>query len=584
MSDIDRAKRILGVTYTPHEMCVKCALRHMEQKGSFDVKCQPLPANLPDPEDARTDEEFMMYVIDSPVHFSKYVLGLKLRKFQEEILLCTSKRKVLRISRRAGKTWAMAIMALYKAFVEPNYTVLIAAPYDAQVKNIFDIINQFVQGSELLLESVQKFGPKHVVYKSDPYEIRFGNGSRIIGFTTGSKGAENIRGQGADLLIFDEVDYMSEDAIQAILAILASNPKNSELVAASTPKGTRSFFYEWCHSPHFREFHYRYQDIEHYDPERDEEFKKQLGKEEYEREILAEFTLQESGVFANVYIDRALRDYEYDTPPYEDGVYYIGVDWNETVTGVHIVVLRYINRLTPGLMSRGFSENDIGKYFVSNHIEIPPSEFTQMNAVERIVALNETYQPKAIYVDTGFGVTQIQMLKAIGASNPRSKLLERLKGVDFASTVELRDSVTGSSVKQSTKSLMVSVLARALEAGNIILPASEDYKTKLVGQMRSYSVVGFSPSGQPKFSKGNDHILDALMLAFYAAWERGSPLLNIVPAGGPAKPASAQRIDEPVLPRSAGGRGPAPRIGPREFDGRRTRWTGVGARGVYKRW
>jgi hypothetical protein len=77
--------------------------------------------------------------------------------------------------------------------------------------------------------------------------------------------------------------------------------------------------------------HRRYHDLETYDPETDEEFKRNMSKEQYEREVLAEFTLQESGVFPNEQIDMALEDYEFDHMPPPPSIYTFGIDWNESI-------------------------------------------------------------------------------------------------------------------------------------------------------------------------------------------------------------------------------------------------------------
>jgi len=43
------------------------------------------------------------------VLFAKYELDLELREFQKEILLCTSRSKVLRLPRQQGKSVSLAV-------------------------------------------------------------------------------------------------------------------------------------------------------------------------------------------------------------------------------------------------------------------------------------------------------------------------------------------------------------------------------------------------------------------------------------------------------------------------------------------
>jgi hypothetical protein len=66
--------------------------------------------------------------------------------------------------------------------------------------------------------------------------------------------------------------------------------------------------------------------------------------------------------------------------------------------------------------------------------------------------------------------------------------------------------------KTYAKEYIVQITKRMLENGKLILPKSQDTKTKLVGQMRNYVVEKVMENGQLKFSKGNVHTLEAMML------------------------------------------------------------------------
>lgn len=120
---------------------------------------------------------------------------------------------------------------LYEAVTTERCRVLVAGPRQNHVAEIFDRLNDFISQSELLSESVVRqsntFGK---FYKSNPFELRFKNGSVVKGFTTGQDAdAVSIRGQSADLIVLDEIDYMLPSQVDAILAILNTN-KNSKLI------------------------------------------------------------------------------------------------------------------------------------------------------------------------------------------------------------------------------------------------------------------------------------------------------------------------------------------------------------------
>lgn len=106
-----------------------------------------------------------------------------------------------------------------------RYRVLVAGPRQNHVAEIFDRLNDFISVSQILSDSVVRqsnmFGK---YFKSNPFELRFKNGSIVKGFTTGQDAdAVSVRGQSADFIVLDEVDYMLPSQVDAILAILNTN-------------------------------------------------------------------------------------------------------------------------------------------------------------------------------------------------------------------------------------------------------------------------------------------------------------------------------------------------------------------------
>jgi len=502
-----RAREIAGVDYELDPMCVNCILNHVENEGKkFKIQCNPLRKEENEENHNLSDREYALYRMISDYDiFAVSQLDMMLRRFQSEILRCTSRRKVLRLPRRAGKTVVMAILGLTFAMKHSNAKILVAAPYVVQIEVIFKQMNEFIKKSELLMSGVTKgSNSKHKLYKSNPHLFTFVNGSEIVGLTTGAQEAANIRGQSADLIILDEVDYMNEGDIEAILPILATSP-DTIFVAASTPAGKKSYFYEWCHSDSYKHVHYVYQELEHYNPEQDQEFKETYPLERYQREILAEFTLQESGVYRPDFIERALRDYKFDDlQMVSEGIYTFGVDWNESA-GVHIVVSK-LDKLD-------------GRIVVSNIVVVPPSKLTQIVAVEKILEMDSIYNPRKIMLDAGYGNTQYQMMLQTAHHQPERRLEQRMEMLPFQSTIELYDPVSGGITVQPVKPVMVDISVRYLEEDKIILPASEDYPSKLIGQMRNYVIEGYGAKGVPNYTKGNVHTLEAWQLSVLGMWK-----------------------------------------------------------------
>ena len=134
------------------------------------------------------------------------------RWYQAETIRDDSLKKVYRCGRRTGKTETMVIEALYQTYKNPNYRVLIITPYINQVDLAFKRISELVDASPAIKARV-------VRQVKNPYQLEFSNHSSILGFTTGASsgsGGASIRGQRADLLILDEVDYMNDADVSSM--------------------------------------------------------------------------------------------------------------------------------------------------------------------------------------------------------------------------------------------------------------------------------------------------------------------------------------------------------------------------------
>lgn len=158
------------------------------------------------PEVAFTPEELaLIELLKDEVKWAAAELGWEARWYQAEILHCQHNRIVLRCGRRIGKTDCALVRVLHRAFTKPgraideSYVVLILTPFESQIDLIFKRLRELIHKSKLLSASV-------VGDTRNPQEIRFANGSRISGYTTGSRsggGAANVRGQRADFLYLD---------------------------------------------------------------------------------------------------------------------------------------------------------------------------------------------------------------------------------------------------------------------------------------------------------------------------------------------------------------------------------------------
>lgn len=445
------------------------------------------------------------------------------RWYQVEMLRDPAIKKVYRCGRRTGKTETMVVDSLYNVSTKRNYRVLIITPFEKQVDLIFMRLNELINESPLLKREV-------VSTTKSPYKIRFNNESMILGFTTGASsgsGAASVRGQRADMIIMDEVDYMNDADFDSILMIAGERP-GIRVLMSSTPTGRRSRFYYACtdKAQGFKEHYHPSTHNPSWCDEMEAEFRAMLSEQGYVHEIEAEFGTEEAGVFSKERIDEAKKmlDYYYtpldllqqrmaqsqgrepidmtnglDKRPKRNIFRTIGVDWDKYGASSSILVLEY--------------NTEYNKCMVIDRIEIPRSEYTYDNAVNKIVELNAIYNPSWIYCDRGSGEYQIERLHKIGEENPMTGLKNKVKGWSFSNKIDILDPVTKEKDSKPLKPFMVTQLQIAFERGKVILSPWDDLLEK---QLIDYRVERISATGHPVFTSENEHFVDALGLAYLA--------------------------------------------------------------------
>ena len=448
----------------------------------------------------------------------------KARWYQVEMLQDKSKKRVYRCGRRTGKTETMVVESLFHVCTKKNFRVLIITPYENQVRLAFMRLNELIKESPVVSSMV-------LSNTKNPYMIKMNNESAILGFTTGASsggGAASIRGQRADLIVMDEVDYMGEADFDSVMIIAGERPE-IRTVMSSTPTGKRSKFYQACTDP-------KMGFIEHFHPsthnpnwndDMEAEFRATLSEQGYVHEVEAEFGVQNTGVFDKDRVDEAKEFYNYayapldyyqeaavkrgDIEPPEMLLYdrrhpapysrfrTIGVDWDKYEETSSIIVLEFNERLKRFMILKAYS--------------VPRSEYSYDMAVKTIIELNEIYKPAMIYCDRGAGEYQIEALCIYGKNHPETRLHEKVKGFQFSQKLDIQNPVTGEITKEPLKPFMITQLQIAFERNQLII---SKYDEKLYKQLIDYEVVKRAQNGNPIFTDINEHFIDALGLAYLA--------------------------------------------------------------------
>jgi hypothetical protein len=458
--------------------------------------------------DFENKEEYEDLIINAdPVSWAYKHFGWEARWYQEEMMSCTANKKVVRAGRRTGKTTCIVVLVAWMLYTNQDFTILVVAPYQAQVTKIFDELTKLLSSNEHLWGSIKR-------NTKNPHRLELNNGSKALGFSSGpqsSARSDKIRGQDANFIVLDEADYLADDDLEAILAILASHP-DCGLWGSSTPTGKHQKYYTWAvqKALGFKEFHYISQESPSWTQEVEEFYKNSYDRVAYEHEFLAEFGIQEKGVFRNDLVDESLRDYSMPREPNPKSRVLLGVDWNGPDVGVHICAVEY----------------DGKTYTLLEKSVVKAGDFTQHEAIDRILELDKRYNSDFIYVDAGYGAVQVEMLHKMGIANPSTRLHKKVVAYDFSSKVEIRDPKTGTMIKKAPKPFMVNMTTIQLEEDRLILPRSEDTQvlvdttegeesglsSGLVQQMRNFEILRYSVTGLPTYSQGEDHTLIAYML------------------------------------------------------------------------
>ena len=458
------------------------------------------------------EHQRQLHVAKDCVVWAKQFLEANLRVYQILILRDPSLRKVLRAGRRLGKTFSLAVQLLHYSYTHKDGRSLVIAPMKTQVELIYQEILRISAKNEVVTNSISR------KVTSPQFMMQFSNGSTIRFFTSGMKSggkSDVARGQEAHLIVLDEMDYMHTDDLDALYAMLqktAEDQPDKVMIGASTPTGRRERFWDWCRSPRFTEFWFPSYCNPYFSKEQEEEFREQYSPSGYRHEIEADWGEDSEGVYPRKFVDKAFISPSWSYVPEITSArsfHTIGVDWDKYGAGTNIVIVETCAENYEDARFRGKSR-------ICYREEIPRSEYTLTKAVDRIIQLNRAFNPKHIYVDRGYGEVQVELLKKHGVENPYSGLKDKVKGIGFGESIDVRDPYTKLMIKKEMKPFMVDNLRQFLEKEIILIPESDE---ELYMQLISYVVIRTTQTGRPVFEAAGsamDHAHDALMLALLA--------------------------------------------------------------------
>lgn len=520
------------------------------------------------------EEMHYLTMLKNPKFWAAETLKWFARDYQEPMLneMANSKRTVLRLGRRLGKTETMCIMILWHAFTQPNkgpnnqYNILIIAPYEKQVDLIFDRLAQLIDMSPDITPS-----------RDIHHRIELPNGTIITGLTAGSKsgdGAAATRGQRADLIVLDESDYMGESEITNIMNIRNEAPERIKMIVASTPSGKRESYYKWCVGATKT---YSYDDeatekngrvsykksIKPFKMNSDgtyklnkagqkmrdgngwttvhapstvnpellkvnpdtgltymEELQLDLTEMRFVQEVMAEFGESISGVFLKKHIDQAVElgremkiDYvtRREERPRRKGPRIMGVDWDKSKADTNMVGIEW--------------DQDKNVFVPFYRKAIPRGEWTYTHAVEEIKRADAEFEFDYIMIDAGHGEAQIEQLRRYENEHKlKGGIGRRMQRLNLSEKVKVWDPIAKAFEKKHIKPFMVNNTVLMFERGLVALNPSD---RETISQFESYEVKSWSVDGRPTYTDENEHILDCFVFALYGFTKYFDEILKV---------------------------------------------------------
>ncbi len=442
------------------------------------------------------------------------------RYYQVEDLLSPSKKIVHLSGRKTGKTVNLSTIILWYTYVNRGKSVLVAAPYQGQLNTITEEVEYQLNQNKSLYNNLARDKSGRIKISRRPYfQLNFKTGCRVHFRPAGSMG-NAFRSLHVDLLLVDEAAWIPEAAWKALRQCLN---KNGIMRIYSTPSGLRDrTYYKITNDKEWKIFRWP----SWISPDWDEQLHKDLlnfyGGENtsgWQHEIAGEHGMPSYCAFNISQVMRSLAE----IPEYQmvkiDGESLTGLNSEQEVRerlemllnlpGKHGKFwlgadLGYVSDPTEILL---FEESGDG--ILSLVLRIHAEKVAYPSISEIISIVDRVYSPTGLGIDRGGNGTAVEH-ELLNLDKFRSNHFPgRLTGYDFGSSIPVGEDEGGKPIKKPTKEVMSTIINKILNADKLRLPTQD---TQIEDQLctQTYTI---SDRGQIIYSKGNDHIIDAMRCA-----------------------------------------------------------------------
>ncbi len=477
------------------------------------------------------------------VMFDRHGNPLRFWDFQKKYLRSKRKKKASKSGRDTGKTTVQTARGLHYGFTKRDKNILVATPKKAHYAKIVSVIRKQLRFNPSLTNYIE-----WATDEADQLELRFKHTGSVMYFRQGHPTGEAFRSLDIDMILGDEVAFMSEAAWKALLGCLRAD--GDELMdLTSSPDGRRNTtFYRLTRGDSGYEVHQwpswlnpfwtpeKERDlIEFYGGKNTPGWQHEVAGEHgapafpaFDTEyLLASFVPVENYALRSVsgedYTDLvgtlqsedAIRDRlieQLDFPELR-GAFYLGGDLGYTRDPVDLVL---------------FEETPEGNLVARLHVHC---DHVTYPLVEEIIALIYLkYDPVGIGIDRGSnGIAVYQDLTGLDKFT-KTGIGQVLHAFDFGSSLVIGyDEKERKEIKQFAKVHATDIINNWLRDHRLRLSETDtDMMDHMVSQ--TATVTG----NRIVYSKGNDHINDAIRCAALAKWKiTDSPEIGAVEAVAP---------------------------------------------------
>ncbi|MBZ0272996.1 terminase family protein [bacterium] len=443
-------------------------------------------------------------------------------KHQAEDLRCERGNIIHLDGRDSGKSITLAGDVLHYAFTTRNGMGLVAAPHQGHLDTIIDEVEFQIGANPDLEASIAKNKNGTPKIKRSPYfRIEFTTGTVLHFRPAGPYGEASFRSLHVDRLWVDEGAWIPERAWNALRQCLNAGGK---FRIYSTPNGLRdTTYYRLTETKKWKVFRWPSWINPTWTPEREAELVEFYGGKDtpgWQHEVAGEHGKPSFGAFD---LD-ALHACRKEVPDYrlvvitseelegcEDeaavrerfdmlvnlspktGAYWLGIDTGYTSDPTELVVFR---------------EDEFGLTMVLRvHGEQVPYPWLS----ELIRILDIYFEFAGIGLDNGGnGLAVAQELTSLDKFKDRH-FLGRLMGFDFGGNTIVSFDTEGKPTKKRTKEHMTALINAALRRRLITFPR-DDRQIEEQFATQTYTMT----DGRVTYSKGRDHIIDAVRCALLA--------------------------------------------------------------------